>query len=157
MLVRTFECLNYTDSQTSSCGCEIPSGAKGASLPKLLLRAGTIHPTAAAAGSNGTEGERPAEPVRALPQGSGRTRLPDCPKKPSDARILCCDSRCSAGSTWQAQAAVWSMRNNSRPSSLLLEIRNRMDVIAVVAARYRQNRCVEMRLNLMSLWFFTVL
>jgi hypothetical protein len=62
--------LGYRDSQTSSKENELPFGAKGASLPMLLLRAGRFYrvgnPTLALAakGSNGTQGQWPVGLVR---------------------------------------------------------------------------------------------
>lgn len=41
MRIRNLDCLGYADSRTSAAGCEAPLGAKGASLPTLLLRAGS--------------------------------------------------------------------------------------------------------------------
>ncbi len=69
--VRRLDYLGYTDSQTSSQGCELPFGTREGSLPTLLLRAGRSHtwkPTSAFLGSNGTEGQRPVGLVRAHPQ-----------------------------------------------------------------------------------------
>jgi hypothetical protein len=61
--------LGYADSRTSASGCEIPFGAKGASLPTLLLRAGRSYDDNASFAtleSNGTGGQLSVGAVREL-------------------------------------------------------------------------------------------